>query len=117
MLFEYHDTIAKSDHYYVTQWNEYHSKSKDTINADPADILSAFSEIETNLMQSITNLKDETINLKDIIIKNHQDEIKCFKTKANIMENKVIDLEFQNNNVDLYIVAERTLKFQEFFNQ
>ena len=53
-------------------------------------------------MQNITNLKDEVINLKDIIIKNLQDENKRLKTKANALENKIIDLEIQNNNVDQY---------------
>lgn len=31
--------------------HEYHTKSKDTINADPSDFLSAISKVETNLMQ------------------------------------------------------------------
>ena len=51
-------------------------------------------------MQNITNLKDKVIKLKDIIIKNLQDENKCLKTKVNVLENKIIDLEIQNNNVD-----------------
>ena len=53
-------------------------------------------------MQNVTNLKDEVINLKDIIIKNLQDENECLKTKVNIEENKINDLEIQNNNVDQY---------------
>ena len=53
-------------------------------------------------MQNITNLKDEVINLKDIIIKNLQDENKRLKTKVNVLENKIIDLEIQNNNLDQY---------------
>ena len=53
-------------------------------------------------MQNITNLKDEVINLKDIIIKNLQDENKRLKTKENVLENKIIDLEIQNNNLDQY---------------
>ena len=53
-------------------------------------------------MQNVTNLKDEVINLKDIIIKNLQDENKCLKTKVNTEENKINDLEIQNNNVDQY---------------
>ena len=53
-------------------------------------------------MQNITSLKDEVINLKDIIIKNLQDENKRLKTKVNALENKIIDLEIQNNNVDQY---------------
>ena len=76
--------------------------SKDTINADQPDFLSVLSKVESNLMQSIANLKDEVINLKDIIIKNFQDENKRLKTKVNVLENKIIDLEIQNNNVDQY---------------
>ena len=53
-------------------------------------------------MQNITSLKDEVINLKDIIIKNLQDENKRLKTKVNALENKIFDLEIQNNNVDQY---------------
>ena len=66
------------------------------------DLLSALSKFESNLMQNITNLKDEVINLKDIIIKNLQDENKRLKTKVNVLENKIIDLEIQNNNLDQY---------------
>ena len=82
--------------------HEYHTRNKDTINADPLDLLSALSKVESNLMQNITNLKDEVIILKDIIIKNLQDENKRLKTKVNVLENKIIDLEIQNNNVDQY---------------
>ena len=53
-------------------------------------------------MQNITNLKDEVINLKDITIKNLQDENKHLKTKVNVLENKIVDLEIQNNNLDQY---------------
>ena len=53
-------------------------------------------------MQDFTNLKDEVINLKDIIIKSLQDESKRLKTKVNVLENNIIDLEIQNNNVDQY---------------
>ena len=53
-------------------------------------------------MQNITNLKKEVINLKDIIIKNLHDENKPSKTKVNILENKIIDLEIQNNIEDQY---------------
>ena len=62
----------------------------------------ALSKVESNLMQNITNVKDEVINLKDIIIKNLQDENKHLKTKVNILENKILDLEIQNNNLDQY---------------
>ena len=53
-------------------------------------------------MQNITNLKDEVISLKYIIIKNFQDQNKHLKSKVNVLENKIIDLEIQNNNVDQY---------------
>ena len=53
-------------------------------------------------MQNITNLKGEVINLKDAIIKILQDENKRLKTKVNVLENKIIDLEIQNNDVDQY---------------
>ena len=53
-------------------------------------------------MQNITNLKGEVINLKDAIIKSLQDENKRLKTKVNVLENKIIDLEIQNNDVDQY---------------
>ena len=82
--------------------HEYNTRSKDATNADQPDFLSAFSKVESNLMQNITNLKDEVINLKDIIIKNLQDENKRLKTKVNVLENKIIDLEIQNNNLDQY---------------
>ena len=82
--------------------HDYHTRSKDTINADPPDLLSALSKVESNLMQNITDLKYEVINLKDIIIKSLQDENKRLKTKVNALENKIIDLKIQNNNVDQY---------------
>ena len=82
--------------------HEYNARSKDTFNADPPDLLSALSKVESNLMQNITNLKDEVINLKDIIIKNLQDENKHLKIKVNVLENKIIDLEIESNNVDQY---------------
>ena len=53
-------------------------------------------------MQNINNLKDEVINLEDIIIKNLQDKNKRLETKVYILENKIIDLEIQNNDVDQY---------------
>ena len=62
----------------------------------------ALSNVGYNLMQNINNLKDKVINLKDIIIKNLQDKSKRLKTKVNVLENKIIDLEIQNNNVDQY---------------
>ena len=80
--------------------HEYHTRSKDTINADPPNLLSALSKVESNLMQNITNLNDEVINLKDIIIKNLQDKNKRLKTKVNILENKITNLEIQNNNAE-----------------
>ena len=79
--------------------HEYNTRSKDAINADQPNLLSALSKVESNLMQNITNLKDEVINLKDIIIKNLQDENKHLKIKVNVLENKIIDLEVQNNNL------------------
>ena len=82
--------------------HEYSTRSKNTINTYPPDLLSALSKVESNLTQNITNLKDGVINLKDIIIKNLQHENKRLKTKANILENKIINLEIQNNNVDQY---------------
>ena len=51
-------------------------------------------------MQNITNLKDKVINLGDIIIKKLQDENKRLKTKVYVVENKIIDLEIENNNVN-----------------
>ena len=82
--------------------HEYNTRSKDTINADQPDLLSALSKVESNLIQNITNLKDKVIKLKDIIIKNLQDESKRLKTKVNVFENKINDLEIQNNNLDQY---------------
>ena len=79
--------------------HEYHTRSKDTINTDPPDLLSVLSKVESNLMQNITHLKDEVINLKIMIIKNLQDENKPL-TKVNVSENKVIYLQIQKNNVD-----------------
>ena len=88
--------ISRSNH-------EYHTRSKDTINADPPNLLSTLFNVESTFIQNITNLKDdEVINLKDIIIKNLQDENKRLKTKVNVLENKIIDLEIQNNNADQY---------------
>ena len=68
--------------------HECNTRSKDTINADPPDLLSAPSKVESNLMQNITNLKDEVINLKNIKIKNLQDKNKRLKTEINVLENK-----------------------------
>ena len=84
----------------LSENHEYHARSRDTINADPADFLSVPFKVEFNLMQNITNLKDRVINLEDIIIKKLQDENKRLKTKVNVVENKIIDLEIQNNNVN-----------------
>ena len=86
--------------------HEYHTRSKDTINADPPDLLSALSKVESTLMQNITNLKDEVIHLKDIVIKNLQDEKKRLKTKVNVLQNKITDLEIQNNNADQHSRSE-----------
>ena len=83
----------------LTGNHEYLTRSKDTINADPLDFLSALSNVESSLMQNITILKDEVINLNDIIIKNLRDENKRLKNKVNVLENKIIDLEIQNYNV------------------
>ena len=82
--------------------HECNTRSEDTINADPPNLISGLSKVESNLMQNITNLKDDVINLKDIIIKNLQDKNKRLKTKVNVLENNIIDLEIQNNNVDQY---------------
>ena len=79
--------------------HEYHTRSKDTINTDPPELLSVLSKVESNLMQNIANLKDEVINLKIMIIKNLQDENKPL-TKVNVLENKVIYLQIQKNNAD-----------------
>ena len=94
--------------------HEYHTRSKDTINADPPNLLSALSKVESNLMQNITNLKDEVINLKDMIIKNLQDKNKRLKTKVNILENKITNLEIQNNNAEPHSRRDNVskLKFQ-----
>ena len=81
---------------------EYNTGSKDTTNADQSDLLSALSKVESNLIQNITNLKDEVVNLKSIINKNLQDENKRLKIKVNVLENKIVDLEIENNNVDQY---------------
>ena len=80
--------------------HEYNTRSKDATNADQPDLLSSISKVESNLMQNITILKDKVINLKDIIVKNLQDENKLVKTKVNILENAIIDLEMQNNNLN-----------------
>ena len=91
----------------LTGNREYNTRSKDATKADQPDLLSALSKVEPDLMQNITNLKDEVINLKDIIIKNLQDENKHLKTKVNVLENKIIDLEIQNNNLDQYNYSRR----------
>ena len=43
---------------------------------------------------------NKVIKLKDIIIKYLKDENKHLTTKVNVLENKIIYLEMQNNNVD-----------------
>ena len=80
----------------------HNTRSKDTINADRPDLLSALSKFESNLMQHITNIKDKVINLKHTITKNLQDENTRLKAKVNVLENKFIGLEIQNNNVHQY---------------
>ena len=82
--------------------HEYDTRSKDTINADLVDLLSALSKVESNFMQNITTLKDEVINSKNMVIENIQDENKRLKTKVNVLKNKIIDLEIQNSNVHQY---------------
>ena len=69
---------------------EYNTGSKDTTNANQPDLLSAFSKVESNLIQNITNLKDEVVNLKGIINKNLQDENKRLKIKVNVLEKKLL---------------------------
>ena len=80
--------------------HQYHTRSKDIINADPPDILLPLSNVDTNLMQNLSNLKDEVISLKDIKIKNLKNENKSLKTKVNVCENEIINLEIKNNNID-----------------
>ena len=100
---------AKSNHYYV-------SCSVVTMNITQEVKTLLMLTLPTsyqlfpkfNLIQNITNLKDEVTNLKDIIIKNLQDENKHLKTKVNVLENKVIDLEIRNNNVDQYSCRNNT---------
>ena len=76
--------------------HEYHTSSKYSINADPTN-LSALSKVESNLTQNFTNLKKWSTQSKGY---NPQDENKRRKTNVNVLENKIIDLEIQNNNVD-----------------
>ena len=78
--------------------HQYHTRSKDIINADPPDILLPLSN--TNLMQKLSNLKDKVTSLKDIKIKNLKNENKCLKTKVNVCENEIINLEIKNNNIE-----------------
>ena len=80
--------------------HQYHTRSKDIINADPPDILLPLSNVDTNLMQNLSNLKDEVISLKDIKIKDLKNENKSLKTKVNVCENEIINLEIKNNNID-----------------
>ena len=80
--------------------HQYHTRSKDIINSDPPDILLPLSNVDTNLMQNLSNLKDEVISLKDIKIKNLKNENKSLKTKVNVCENEIINLEIKNNNID-----------------
>ena len=80
--------------------HQYHTRSKDIINADPPDILLPLSNVNTNLMQKLSNLKDKIISLKDIKIKNLKNENKCLKTKVNVCENEIINLEIKNNNIE-----------------
>ena len=63
----------------LTGNHEYHTRNKDTINADSPNLISAVSKVESSLIQHIINLKVEVINLKAIIIKNLQNENKCLK--------------------------------------
>ena len=80
--------------------HEYNTRSKDATHVDQPDLLLALSKVESKLIKNITNLKEEVINLKDIIIKNLQDENKRLKTEVYVLENKITDLEIQNNNLD-----------------
>ena len=80
--------------------HQYHTRSKNIINADPPDILLPPSNVDTNLIQNLTNLKHEVISLKDIKIKYLQNESNSLKTKVNVCENEVINLEIKNNNID-----------------
>ena len=80
--------------------HQYHTRSKDIINADPPDILLPLSNVNTNLMQKLSNLKDKVTSLKDIKIKNLKNENKCLKTKVNVCENEIINLEIKNNNIE-----------------
>ena len=83
--------------------HEYNTRSKDTNNAtdaDQTDFLLALSKVEANLMKNITDLKDKVINMKDIIIKNLKDENDRLKSKVNILENRITDLEIENNRID-----------------
>ena len=53
----------------LSEYHEYYTRNKNTINADSPKSLSDLVTIESKLMQNIANLKDEAINLKNIIIK------------------------------------------------
>ena len=53
-------------------------------------------------MNSISDLNDEVINLKEIIIKKLQDKTAVFANKVSKLEDKIKNLETQNNNLDQY---------------
>ena len=53
-------------------------------------------------MNSISDLNDEVINLKEIIIKKLQDKTAVFANKVSKLEDKIKNLETQNNKLDQY---------------
>ena len=53
-------------------------------------------------MTSISDLNDEVINLKEIIIKKLQDKTAVFANKVSKLEDKIKNLETQNNKLDQY---------------
>ena len=82
---------------------EYNTGSKDTTNANQPDLLSAFSKVESNLIQNVTNLKDEVVNLKGIINKNLQDENMRLKIKKMFWKKKLL---IWKSKTTMYIVVE-----------
>ena len=77
--------------------HDYSTRSK-----EPTNVTDTLSKIENKLMNSISDLNDEVINLKEIIIKKLQDKTAVFANKVSKLEDKIKNLETQNNKLDHY---------------
>ena len=66
-----------------------HNYNTRTKNNKEYNMLVALANLETKLLDGFSSLKDEVINLEDLIIKNLQEENTKFRSRVELLENKL----------------------------